>query len=100
MLLCALAPCFLFGHTMATLVAPVFFLLHPVKWGLPLLFVLFPSPLHPELSPPPGALRPLATHSFFVAANHVGPLNPMTPPLLPPTPVEEAPFVGVRSPCF
>ena len=75
MLLCALAPCSLFRHTMATLVAPfISFLCAPSSGGC--LCCLWASVYqHPGLSLPPSALRPQATRSFLATAYHVRPLN-------------------------
>ena len=65
MLLCAIAPCSLFRHTMATLVAPFSsFLCGPSSGGC--LCCLCASVYqHPGLSLPPNALRPQATRSFL-----------------------------------
>ena len=75
MLLCAIAPCSLFRHTMATLVVPfISFLCAPSSGGC--LCCLCASVYqHPGLSLPPNALRPQATRSFLATAYHVRPLN-------------------------
>ena len=102
MLLCAIAPCSLFRHTMATLVAPfIYFLCAPSSGGC-LCCLCASVHQHPGLSLPPNALRPQATRSF---SRHSLPCQtdqrrPRTPLLPPPTPVEAAPFVGGPSPCF
>ena len=59
----------------------------------------------PGLSPPPPPPQRLAATGHPLLSRHTLPCQtaqrrPRTPPLPPPTPVEVAPFVGGRSPCF
>ena len=89
------------GHARGTF---CFLPVRPVQWGLPVLSVLFrfPAPRFVAPTPPPQSVAAtghplLSRHSLpCQTAQH----RPRTPPLPPPTPVEEAPFVGARSPCF
>ena len=87
------------GHARGTL---YFFPVRPVQWGLPVLSVLFRLPAPRFVAPPPQRLaatshRLLSRHSLLCQTAQ---RRPRTPPLPPPTPVEVAPFVGARSPCF
>ena len=87
-----------YGHARGTL---YFLPVRPVQWGLPMLSVRLRLPT-PRLVTPP---QRLAATGHPLLSRHSLPCQtaqrrPRTPLLPPPTPVEAAPFVGGRSPCF
>ena len=102
MLLCALAPCSLFRHTMATLVAPYVFSSAPSQIGAAATIRTLPVASAPQFAAPSRRLAATRHPLFFRRSQSCWTTQrrPRTPPLLPPTPVEEAPFAGDRSPCF
>ena len=87
-----------YGHARGT---PCFSPARPIRLGLPMMSVHLRLPT-PRSAPPP---RHIAATGHPLFSCHSLPCQtaqhrPRTPPLPPPTPVEAAPFVGGRSPCF
>ena len=87
-----------YGHARGTL---YFFPVRPVQWGLPMLSVRLSAPTPRFMNTP----KRLAATGHLLFSYHSLPCEtarrrPRTPPLPSPTPVEAAPFVGGRSPCF
>ena len=87
-----------YGHASGTL---CFFPARPIRLGLPMMSVHLRLPTPRFVTPP----RHIAATGHPLFSCHSLPCQtaqrrPRTPPLPPPTPVEAAPFVGGRSPCF